>query len=59
MEVETSGARGPGDGGGSGRRVGEVSRGMGGNGDAAGAAEVLAKLLVGMMCESDEDEEWL
>lgn len=59
MEVETSGARGLGEGGGRGRRVGDVSRGMAGKEDVAGAAEVLAKLLVGMMCERDEDDEWL
>lgn len=61
LETESSGARGPGEGGGRGRRVGEVSRGKVGKEGVTGAAEGklegLAKLLVGMMCERDEDDE--
>lgn len=52
---------GLGEGGGSGRRVGDASRGMVGKEDVTGVAEgridELEKLLVGMMCERDEDEE--
>ena len=55
---------GEGDGDGSGRRVGEALRGMllgkdDVTDDADGRLEVLAKLLVGIMCDRDEDDEWL
>lgn len=56
--TEAGNAGTPGEGGGSGRRVGEVSRGMLGKEEVTGVAEdELEKLLVGMMCERDEDEE--